>query len=206
VLRTETSGSGVFYDLAVVVRQVGQPVNLATALLGDWVQIEQIVIDSDLVRLTMLQAGPMDPLCCHSQRVTNMYAIDLTQSGSQAGTMNPLAGMTWSWQETLLNDGTQVTPRDGGMYTVAFGADGLVQITADCNLSSGSCTVAGDQLAIALGPTTLAFCPPPSLSDVFLNSLAVASAFQRTDDALLINLTMDGGTMRFTRSAAIGSE
>jgi heat shock protein HslJ len=163
------------------------------------------VIDADLVRVIMLQAGPMDPLCCPSQRVTNMYANDLVQSGSQAGTKNPLAGMTWSWQETLLNDGTQVALMDGGTYTVSYGADGLVQITADCNLSSGSYTVTGDQLTIALGPTTLAFCPPPSLSDMFLNSLAEASSFQLTDDALLIGLAMDGGTMRFTRSAATRS-
>jgi heat shock protein HslJ len=200
VLRSETGGSGVFFDLAVAVRESGRPVNLATTLLGDRVQIEHIAIEDSLVRVTMLQAGPMDPLCCPTQRVVNSYAIDLLQADSQVDAADPLAGSTWTWQETVFGDGTAIAP-EGGRYSVAFGTDGLVRIQADCNSSSGSYTVEGDRLTIQLGPTTTAFCPPPSFSDAFLRSVAAAQAFQVEGETLLINLASEAGTMRFARSS-----
>jgi heat shock protein HslJ len=197
VLRSEAGGSGVFSDLAVVVREEGQPVNLATILLGDRVQINQVAIEAEQVRVDMVQAGPTDPLCCPTQAVSNTYAIQLVQTESRVAPVNPLAGTTW--QETVLNDGTSQVPVDASRYTVAFAAV-VVEILADCNRASGAYTVEGDRLTIQLGPVTAAFCPPPSLSDVFLRSLGAAALYRVEGDTLFIELSADAGTMRFARA------
>ena len=42
---TDPGGSGTFYDLAVVMEEGGQPVNVAIAPLGDRVQIQAVTRD-----------------------------------------------------------------------------------------------------------------------------------------------------------------
>lgn len=98
VLVTDPGGSGTFYDLAVVVNQGGQPVNLATTRLGDRVLIYAVsIIDNEIV-VYMLQAGPDDPLCCPSQQVVQRYALQgdrLVQLSSEViETLSSRGGLT----------------------------------------------------------------------------------------------------------------
>jgi len=207
VLRSETGGSGTFFDLAVVVRESGQPVNLVTMPLDDQVKIEEVTIEANVVHVTMLQADPEDPHCCPTKRVVNTYALHLVHLISQVdvAAADPIAGTAWSWQETVLNDGTQIVPEEG-QYTASFGIDGLVRIPPGCNSSTRGYTVEGNQLTIQLGPTTSAYCPPPLLSDVFLRELAAAQSVRFEGDWLLIDLAMDAGTMRFAAMSSVQSQ
>ena len=76
VLVSSPGGSGTFYDLAVVVVQDGAPVNVATTLLGDRVQINSLAIENDQIVVDMLTAGPNDPMCCPSQQVVQTYELE----------------------------------------------------------------------------------------------------------------------------------
>ncbi|MBV7327013.1 transporter substrate-binding domain-containing protein [Chloroflexi bacterium TSY] len=84
VLRTNAGGSGVFYDLAIVVNQDGEPVNIATTLLGDRVNVRSLSIEQNGIVVTMATQGPIDPMCCPSQFVEQIYKLDGdTQAGNE---------------------------------------------------------------------------------------------------------------------------
>jgi hypothetical protein len=76
VLLVENSGgSGSFFHLAAVLNRDGEPLNQATTLLGDRVQVEELVIDSGEIQVRMLTHGPDDPLCCPSQEALKNFTL-----------------------------------------------------------------------------------------------------------------------------------
>lgn len=87
-------------------------------------------------------------------------------------------------------------------YLLQFNADGTISIIADCNNASGSYTVDGSSLTIAIGPMTLAACAPESRSDQFVTLLSGAAIYFFEDGNLHIDLMADGGTMVFAPAAA----
>jgi heat shock protein HslJ len=76
ILITDPGGSGTFYDLAAVVEQDGQPVNVATTLLSDRAQIKSLAMEDDQIVVDMVTHGPDDPMCCPTQLVRNVYALE----------------------------------------------------------------------------------------------------------------------------------
>ncbi len=76
VLVTDPGGSGTFYDLAVVVEQDGAPVNVASTMLGDRVQIKAVSIVGNEIIVEMVAHGPEDPMCCPTQDVVQTYALE----------------------------------------------------------------------------------------------------------------------------------
>jgi heat shock protein HslJ len=75
VLATNSGGSGVFIDLAVVVVEDGQPVNVAITPLGDRVQINSLTIQDGQIVVDMVVQGPDDPMCCPTQQVVETYEL-----------------------------------------------------------------------------------------------------------------------------------
>jgi heat shock protein HslJ len=76
VLVTDPGGSGTFYDLAVVVEQDGAPVNVASTMLGDRVQIKAVSIVGNEIIVEMVTHGPDDPMCCPTQDVVQTYVLE----------------------------------------------------------------------------------------------------------------------------------
>jgi len=75
VLATNSGGSGVFIDLAAVVVEDGQPVNVAITPLGDRVQINSLTIQDGQIVVDMVTHGPDDPMCCPTQQVVETYEL-----------------------------------------------------------------------------------------------------------------------------------
>jgi len=109
-----------------------------------------------------------------------------------------LVGPEWAWQGTLLNDDTAFIPSDPTRYTLMFTSDGAVGVRADCNSGNGPYTVSGNQISIQILVMTSAFCPPPSLSNDFLQQLGQVATFFISDGQLVLEFPADGGAMRFT--------
>jgi hypothetical protein len=76
ILVTDPGGSGTFYDLAVVVEQDGQLVNVATTTLGDRVQINSLSIENGQVVVDMVTHGQDDPMCCPTKQVVQTYELN----------------------------------------------------------------------------------------------------------------------------------
>lgn len=76
ILAENSGGSGVFIYLAAVVDQEGMPVNAATRLLGDRVEIKSLTIDNGQIVIAMLTQGPDDPFCCPTVEVTLPFRLE----------------------------------------------------------------------------------------------------------------------------------
>jgi len=76
ILVTDPGGSGTFYDLHVLIAVEGVATDIATAPLGDRVQINSLSVNENgVIAIDMITHGPDDPLCCPTQRVLQTYVV-----------------------------------------------------------------------------------------------------------------------------------
>lgn len=64
----------------------GEPVNVATTLLGDRVQINSVDIAGNEIIVDMVNQGPEDAMCCPTQHVVQTYELqgeELVQTSSR---------------------------------------------------------------------------------------------------------------------------
>ncbi len=156
-------GSGTFINLAVIVDQDGTPVHVASAPLGDRVQVQSLAIADNQITVEMLTQGPDDPLCCPTQPVTQVYAFQddtlVLVEETVGSASSALAGASWVWTQTQMNDGAVKSPAAEGDFTLTFGDDGTASATTDCNTFNGSYTESADGvLAIEFAISTAMVC------------------------------------------------
>lgn len=145
------------------------------------------------------------------QRSAALTTLSLILLGSSACTTPPqpdtptasaLTGTVWELQQIQKNDGTLLTANPPQNYTAEFAEDGQVFVRADCNNSIGQFTQQGDaRLSVVMGSTTLAACPPGSISSDFLSALNNANNYFFQGDDLFIDLKLDSGTMQLSAAA-----
>lgn len=75
VLATSGGGSGLFMSLEAVINDGGTPHHVATAFLGDRVELKSISIESGVITVDMVTHGPDDPFCCPTLEVTQEYEL-----------------------------------------------------------------------------------------------------------------------------------
>lgn len=68
-------GSGTFRSLEAVVNEDGAPVHAASVLLGDRVQIEELIVADQYIRVQMVAHGEGDAVCCPTLRVVHLYQL-----------------------------------------------------------------------------------------------------------------------------------
>ena len=111
-------------------------------------------------------------------------------------TAERLTGTTWQWTASFDAAARRVGVENPSACTLALGKDGRVAVRADCNRAAGSYTRGEDEaLRIALGPTTLAACPPASRGEEFLKWLGSARSSAFSGDRLGILLDPASGAM-----------
>ena len=115
---------------------------------------------------------------------------------SDAAPAPELAGTAWQWL-AMTTPVEQINVTDPTKYAVEFLADGVIGVTADCNTGSGTYEAADGRISINITATTLALCPPESLSDQFIRSLNGAAIYFMQDSNLFIDQFADSGTMEF---------
>jgi len=69
ILAENSGGSGIFVYVAAMIDQDGVPINQATRLLGDRVQINSLVVENGEIVVNMVTQGPDDPFCCPTLEV-----------------------------------------------------------------------------------------------------------------------------------------
>jgi hypothetical protein len=75
ILSVNTGGSGVFVYMLVVVNQNGAPQQVAAELLGDRVNVQNLVVKEGQIVLNALGFAPGDPMCCPTQSVIRTYRL-----------------------------------------------------------------------------------------------------------------------------------
>jgi len=222
ILAANAGGSGTFISLEAVRNEGGEPVHLANYLLGDRVQIESLAtvspvgsnhrVEGGQILLEMITHGPSDPMCCPTQQVVQTYALrgdELVQTSTQNISTDPatapdIVGTVWNWQgftdQSGQNDIIVIYPP---AYRLELLPDGQFNFKADCNVGRGTFTLDGSSITFEAMVTTLAECGPGSLYNQYLNLLGQAVTYVREGDTLTLNLTADGGDMKFSKLHAV---
>jgi heat shock protein HslJ len=197
VLVTQPGGSGSFYDLAIVAKINSEPVNIATTFVGDRVQINAISIDNGEIVLDMTIHGPEDPMCCPTQRVIQKYALQDSELVPTSTEFITITNIIWKWEEFQEMNDNSIIVDDPELYTLEFLPDGQVNVKADCNNAGGTYAVDGSQLTIEITTTTMAMCPPDSLSEEYLRLLNDVVSYILEDGNLFLAIKFDTGIMKF---------
>lgn len=107
VLVTNSGGTGVFYDMYVVLNDEGQPNPITSMPLGDRVIINSISINHGEITIQMVTQRPTDGMCCPTLPLTLNYVLEDEQ----------LVSSTTPWLMELA---------DGAYCNFTTGATGLV--------------------------------------------------------------------------------
>ena len=106
VLLAKSSGaSGTLNYLAVVAAQDGKPVNIATELLGDRVQLRSMRIAGGQFTFDTVAHGQGDAMCCPTLKVrrtlslTGDRLVEVGRQGMGTVSVSDLAAVTWMLEE-----------------------------------------------------------------------------------------------------------
>jgi heat shock protein HslJ len=202
ILISSTGGSGVFYDLALVVEQGGEPVNIATTMIGDRIRVTSLEFEGDTIVVEMITQGEDEPMCCPTEWARVSYQLitgGLTQTNYQVlgNVLAPeLMGITWKWVEfQAMNDDLTVVENPES-YTASFNPDDTISVRADCNFAGGDYRANAGEISIQVLSMTLAACEPDSRGDEFIDLLNQSASYIIEEGFLHISLPMDGGILK----------
>jgi heat shock protein HslJ len=179
LLGESSGGSGEFIHLAIVARRGMTAENVATAMIGDRIQVRGARLDSNRVILEVVQSGSQDAACCPGELAERTWTYadgalqpaTTTVKGRLSVTM--LAGAEWvlRWW-----DWDQPAP-DSIEVTLNF-LSGRIAGKAACNRYTASIEdgeMPGD-VTVGHAASTRMACPEPLMNAEtrFLRNLAQA--------------------------------
>ena len=121
-----------------------------------------------------------------------------TDDGSTIRVISPEAavGKPWEWEAMTTPAGTITVP-DPEHYTLELGPEGKATARFDCNRGAGAYRITPGTLTFGPLASTRMACPPPSLGDRYGLELTRVTSFFVESGRLYLDLTDNGGTMRF---------
>jgi heat shock protein HslJ len=188
-------GTGLNHHVAIVAEREGVARNVATALLGDRVQIMRFSVEAGRVSVEAVVSGPDEPMCCPTRKVRWTLAL----AGSQLETEEEPLGTVGladlggrSWQLTRL--GVSEMPTSGEPITLEL-KDGQLVGSAGCNRYFSDAKSEGG-LDLALGPAgaTRRMCAPEVMENeaTFLERLQQVDRFGFVMGDLVLSYRLDG--------------
>jgi len=205
-------GSGDFLSIAVMGRRAGAIRQVATALVGDRVQVRGARIENRAITLDLVQAGPADAACCPGDLVTRVWTLEddsLVEIGPETttGRLSPeaIGGGEWTLEAWDLDQPAAGAPS----VTVSYQGGRLVG-KSGCNRYSAAIK-AGDlpgDVSVRPAAGTRMACPSPAMETEqrFLAALGGTSriGFLAGRLALTYRTEKGLGTMLFATIAAAG--
>ena len=201
-----SGGSGSYSYLVVLDRQAGQVVNVATAQIGDRVQVRSLRAEDHFVELSVVQQGPEDGACCPSQLASRRWELHAGELVEQPPliegnlSVESLHGETWRLVE-LADD----EPLPGTMSVTFVVSNNSFNGRGPCNNYFGDIADGEFPGSIKIsgpGATRMA-CPDESMTIEarYFDALGSAVGVAFVPDGLRI-AWLDGDdykTMRFSR-------
>ncbi|MFN8458366.1 MAG: hypothetical protein U0401_27550 [Anaerolineae bacterium] len=125
-------GTGQFHDLVVMTDQNGVPTQLASAPLGDRVQVHSISVKKDLIVVDMVQAGPNDAACCPTQEVVKVFGLkdgQLQELSSQEVGAAPAPAVEAAGTEAAPTSGLSLEALQNLAYPVEYSVKATAQLS-----------------------------------------------------------------------------
>ena len=130
-----------------------------------------------------------------------LLAVGLVFGCAQIAPQAPLDGLggtSWQLVKFQGGDGAVLMPDDKVKYTIAFTADGNLNVRFDCNRGRGTWTSPGpNQLQFGPLALTRAMCPPGSLHDHIVRQWPFVRSYTIKGGNLFLSLMADGGSYEF---------
>jgi heat shock protein HslJ len=120
-----------------------------------------------------------------------------SQAPAAAPSRPTIADRTWELVRIQMMDGSVLLPEDPARYTLHLAEGGRAEMRADCNRATGSYALSGSALTFGPIASTRAYCPPPSISDRYLQQLGFAASFVVKDGRLHLATRADGAILEF---------
>jgi heat shock protein HslJ len=201
VSRMETGE--VYYDLALLTKTDSGWKNTDAVELGDRVKIGSISIADDEIIVNLKVHGPYDRQCCSTLETVYRYQVSGGRMEKKPDPLEfasapKLVGTLWKWQETYFKNDTYVQSHDPSSYTIQLVEDGSVRVRADCNMAGGKYVLDGEYIDFHITQSTLAACPPESLSEKFMADLRSAVRYYFKNKKLYVVMKGDSGVMVFS--------
>jgi len=201
LLWQSSGGSGTFDYLAAMKEEEGKWMNVATAPLGDRVQVRSGSIESGIVSLNVVQQGEDDAACCPSQLAGRSWGFEDGQLKEQEprmdGKLTVAALEGTEWALTRLKAGHDLP--ENTEVTLAF-SEGQVAGNSGCNRYSASVENGAAPGELRIGPAmgTRMACPEAQMNieSEFLGLLSHAEAYRFVAGRLVLTGNHDGE--RFT--------
>jgi len=199
VLTYSSGGSASLSYLAVMSRQNGSVRNIATAGLGDRVQLRSVRTDNGKLLVSAVRAGTGDAACCPGELVEWQWTLSgdrLTTPGAvQTGRLSlaTLGGTEWAFRAWDVTEPFGLDP----VVTLVYDG-GRFSGTSGCNRYSGGVTEGAvpGELTVGLFAGTRMACAPAqsSVEARFLEQLSGAKKYGFMLGRLMISYTRANGT------------
>lgn len=214
-LITQTSGgSGTFYYVVAAIKTATGYQGTDAVLLGDRIAPQTTEIRDGKLIVNYADRAPGEPMIASPSVGKSLYlkldpatltfgVIDQHFSGEADPSRMTLGMQTWTWVSTEYSDGTKITPKKPGVFTVTFTPDasvaggGTISVSTDCNSIGGEYTASGSTLTITRGISTMMACLGSQESDFTKAFMAAESYHFTVKGELIIDLKFDSGTMTF---------
>lgn len=129
--------------------------------------------------------------------ITLLLSVACAQPPAQPAPAS-LAGTSWQLVKFQGGDDRVAVPDDRAKYTIAFAADGGVNVRFDCNRGRGSWKSASPgQLQFGPMALTRAMCPPGSMHDQLVKHWFYVRSYVVRNGRLHLSLMADGGIYEF---------
>lgn len=209
LLTQETGGSGVFYYVVAALAAEDGYAGSQAVLLGDRIAPQTVEVGADnIVTVNYADRAPGESFATPpsvAKSIRLKLDTDTLQFGEVAqdfeGEADPasmrLEMKTWVWIGASYADGTALSPRQPGVFTLTFGADGAFTAATDCNRLGGTYTAAGSALTFGALRATRMFCEGSQETAFSALLEAVASYRFTSRGQLILVLDADAGSAEF---------
>jgi heat shock protein HslJ len=131
-----------------------------------------------------------------------LAGVGAQAAGVTSSLAKGLAGTSWQLVKFQVGKEKPLTPGDR-KYTLAFAADGGVNVRIDCNRGHGTWTSAAPGgLQVSAIALTRAMCPQSALTDRLGQDLSAVKAYRIKDGHLLLSVA-NGGTYEFAPAKSV---
>jgi heat shock protein HslJ len=182
LLEENSGGSGSFGYLAILAGVGTDRAGVATASLGDRVQIRSAVIEDQELRIQVVETGEDDAACCPSVKALRRWTLEesrLVEGEAEiVGTLSiaDLEGLEWRLEQM---EGVTELSGDSAV-TLVFDA-GRIAGQSGCNRYMGAAEAGGMPGEVSFGQTagTMMACPDPlmQLERTYLDALGQVTRY-----------------------------
>jgi len=172
ILVTNSPGSGVFYDLAVITEDMNTTDVIPAINLGDRIKVNSITFKMDTIVVDIYTQAQGEPMVEHSAREVRKFLLDernnLQEVKNKIKAGNTLLDIEWKLVRVAYANATEKMIKQPEKYLLLLSKDKKVNILADCNRGFGSYVLDGASLSINILGTTRAMCAPQSFSEKYI--------------------------------------